>query len=287
MPPPESDTSSDAGSASHGAAAAASAAANKDLRSAFEAFASFGSSRNLAASAPIPNAAATTIDSARFAKLARDTGLIAPPSLTIVDVDLIFEKCKIAKGTRKLDFKGFKKALQMVAEKRQCDYSHVVAIVVAGSPALTGTIPDYDPVIEKLTDTSLYTGTHKNRFDPETGVGRGLEGREPVNTTSNLANLVSRHNPNKTLGAPTPPKSPAMSRTASTPNRSGSEGSLGSAPSSPSARPSVFDRLTSVSTFTGSHKHRFNADGTGRGKEGRVGDGAGDVVSDLSQITRR
>ena len=33
--------------------------------------------------------------------------------------------------------------------------------------------------IDRLTDTSKYTGTHKQRFD-ETGKGRGLAGRDSV-----------------------------------------------------------------------------------------------------------
>ena len=31
-------------------------------------------------------------------------------------------------------------------------------------------------IFDKLTDTSQYTGSHKNRFD-STGRGRGIEGR--------------------------------------------------------------------------------------------------------------
>lgn len=59
---------------------------------------------------------------------------------------------------------------------------------------------------------------------------------------------------------------------------------------------SIFDRLTDPSSFHGTHKHRFDKDGHGRGLEGRdsVAKGGGYVgggrsssgVSDLSQITR-
>ena len=34
-----------------------------------------------------------------------------------------------------------------------------------------------------MTDTSLYTGSHKERFD-ESGKGKGIEGREYVADTS-------------------------------------------------------------------------------------------------------
>ena len=34
-------------------------------------------------------------------------------------------------------------------------------------------------VVDRLTDTSKYTGSHKERFD-ESGKGRGLEGRDSI-----------------------------------------------------------------------------------------------------------
>jgi hypothetical protein len=35
-------------------------------------------------------------------------------------------------------------------------------------------------VFDKLTDHTLYTGTHKHRFDPETGQGLGRKGRDAI-----------------------------------------------------------------------------------------------------------
>jgi len=59
--------------------------------------------------------------------------------------------------------------------------------------------------------------------------------------------------------------------------------------------PSVFDRLTETSGYTGAHKLRFNGDGTGRGLAGRdsiplghnPGTYRGGDVKDLSQILRK
>eukprot|EP01006_Ploeotia_vitrea_P011061 TRINITY_DN29524_c0_g1_i1.p2 TRINITY_DN29524_c0_g1~~TRINITY_DN29524_c0_g1_i1.p2 ORF type:complete len:201 (+),score=111.14 TRINITY_DN29524_c0_g1_i1:132-734(+) len=48
---------------------------------------------------------------------------------------------------------------------------------------------------------------------------------------------------------------------------------------------SIFDRLTDPSQYTGAHKHRFDADGKGRGLAGRDM-GNETLVSDLSQLTR-
>ncbi len=41
-------------------------------------------------------------------------------------------------------------------------------------------------VIDRLTDTSKYTGSHKERFD-ESGKGKGLEGRDFVAKGSGMA----------------------------------------------------------------------------------------------------
>ncbi|KAJ3292453.1 hypothetical protein HDU79_001408 [Rhizoclosmatium sp. JEL0117] len=65
--------------------------------------------------------------------------------------------------------------------------------------------------------------------------------------------------------------------------------------STSSSKGSVFDRLTDTKGYTGAHKERFNADGTGRGLAGRdapsLGGGVptyrGGDVKDLSQILRR
>jgi hypothetical protein len=37
--------------------------------------------------------------------------------------------------------------------------------------------------VDRLTDTSKYTGTHKERFD-ESGKGKGIEGREETTDNS-------------------------------------------------------------------------------------------------------
>ncbi|KAI8607417.1 p25-alpha-domain-containing protein [Chytriomyces sp. MP71] len=228
---------------------------NAELRAAFEEFASFGASRTtLRSPGPAPHHAAPVLmDSSKFAKLMRDSGLIDNESLTLTDVDIVFAKCK-KKGARKLDYEDFKKALVEVADTRQVAIEHVVLMITATAPEINGTLPEHDELVQKLTDVSLYTGTHRARFDPVTGQGLGLDGREPVSPTADLSAIVSRHNSAKTLGN-------KLARAKSpTPATAGSEQAAG---------PSVFDRLNHVSTFTGTHKHRFNEDGTGRGKAGR------------------
>jgi len=76
----------------------------------------------------------------------------------------------------------------------------------------------------------------QQRFD-ETGKGKGKEGREEV---VKATGYVTGFDPNK---AKAPPK-----------QASGT---------------SIFDKLTDTSQYTGSHKHRFDETGKGKGKEGR------------------
>eukprot|EP01118_Nematostelium_gracile_P014412 TRINITY_DN5606_c0_g1_i2.p1 TRINITY_DN5606_c0_g1~~TRINITY_DN5606_c0_g1_i2.p1 ORF type:complete len:181 (+),score=52.99 TRINITY_DN5606_c0_g1_i2:70-543(+) len=65
-------------------------------------------------------------------------------------------------------------------------------------------------------------------------------------------------------------------------------------PKSTSGQPSIFDKLTDTSLYTGSHKERFDSDGKGRGLAGRdrvaKGNGyihgGGDVISKMPTRTQ-
>jgi hypothetical protein len=79
----------------------------------------------------------------------------------------------LTKGERKITFDQFKAALRMLAEKKfpndsQC-FSRILELVRKAAPTTNSATPtQVDGIFSKLTDTSLYTGTHKERFD-ETG----------------------------------------------------------------------------------------------------------------------
>jgi len=52
-------------------------------------------------------------------------------------------------------------------------------------------------------------------------------------------------------------------------------------------QPSIFDRLTDTRLYTGSHKHRFDANGLGRGLDGRTTDETlGDLMAGKGKIVR-
>jgi len=47
------------------------------------------------------------------------------------------------------------------------------------------------PIFNKLTDSAQYTATHKHRFDPKTGKGKGLDGRDSVRKGSGHSSVAS------------------------------------------------------------------------------------------------
>lgn len=125
------------------------------------------------------------LDNAKFAKLCRESGIMDKKAVTPASVDITFSKVK-DKSKRTIDFNQFLQALKLLSAERfrgdepATAYQNVLDMVVeAGGPALIGTKADASGIYDKLTDTSLYTGAHKERFD-ETGAGRGLAGRDSI-----------------------------------------------------------------------------------------------------------
>jgi hypothetical protein len=297
------------------------------LNQTFQQFANFG------VTATTKSSGSVTMDNARFAKLCRDCKLL-DKNVTTVDVDIFFKKA-LVKGERRINFEQFQQALQLLAAKKYANdsagYQKVSAAVAKAAPSTSGTIAETSGIYSKLTDTSLYTGTHKERFD-ESGKGKGLAGRDPVIKTSDLSQIVGRssgtapqtqsqkrtvtvsmeqlsnqgpakpnsqrpavfkptsHKSNQNLAAkPNSQKSNQNLSATSKSNLSSSKSSLNK------SNGSVYDRLTNTSQYTGTHKHRFDDSGKGRGLAGRdsvaLGNGTaksyrGGNVHDLSQILR-
>jgi hypothetical protein len=142
------------------------------LEDAFRQFCSFGDKD----SAPL-------MDGAKFAKMCRDCKLLDKTKLTATDVDIIFTKAK-PKTERKLTLEQFEVAVKMLGEKKYPGdpraMSKIQSKLSSGPTTHPGTTKvAQDQLLGRMTDTSAYTGTHKQRFD-ESGKGRGLEGRDSV-----------------------------------------------------------------------------------------------------------
>ncbi len=280
---------------------------NEELFTIFSNYANFGAGNK--ASQDIGE-----IDNARFAKLCKETKVI-DTTVTTTDVDIMFNKYK-NKGARKLHYDGFKKALQELADKKYkgklaesdpdsytCLVNHICKKGASG-PSVNATVADTKgTVYDKLTDTKKYTGTHKNRFD-ENGKGKGIAGRVDVpekrkndfgsrpGLNASTASLAHKSSVGASVGASIDKLHAKVPANEKDSKRLGTEKKAVS-----KSQGSVFDRLTDASNYTGTHQHRFNTDGTGKGLEGRdstqKGAGTGHAkhkggdVKNLSQILRQ
>ena len=126
-------------------------------------------------------------------------------------------------------------------------------------------------IFERLTDSRLYTGHHKHRFDPETGEGKGLAGRESLSKgLGTVSHVEIRPDDNRVLCTSElfrPHFKPhGGSDSARGKRRAQSPGQV-TVPEIEAG--SIFEKLTSPTSFTGAHKHRFDEEGRGLGLEGR------------------
>ncbi|KAA0717222.1 Tubulin polymerization-promoting protein family member 3 [Triplophysa tibetana] len=124
-----------------------------------------------------------------FLKLCKDSKVIDGKNVTSTDVDIVFSKVK-AKTARIITFEQFTQAMSELASKRFKGKSQEEAVqllygLIAGKePANIGvTKVAKAAAVDRLTDSSKYTGAHKERFDGS-GKGKGRAGREDIPDTS-------------------------------------------------------------------------------------------------------
>ncbi|XP_006008533.1 tubulin polymerization-promoting protein [Latimeria chalumnae] len=155
-----------------GAAAATELSA---LEEAFRRFAIHGDTR----------ASGKELHGKNWSKLCRDCNVIDAKSVTITDVDIVFTKVK-GKSSRTITFDQFQDALRELAKNRFKDKNEeealqeVYKLIEGKSPIISGVTKTVaSPTVSRLTDTSKFTGSHKERFD-QTGKGKGKAGREDL-----------------------------------------------------------------------------------------------------------
>jgi len=139
----------------------------------------------------------TSIDNVKWFKCINELGLIDSKKITKAEVDLTFTKAKM-KGERRINFPGFYNAMTMIATKkypsRSSELSALSTLLTKANPLgaihnASGT--DTSGVYSRLTNASLYTGSHKNRFD-ESGQGLGLAGRDSI-AKGDLSQMTRTH----------------------------------------------------------------------------------------------
>merc|ERR1711936_79493 len=144
-------------------------------RATFEAFAKYGDTK----------ADGTTIDNKKFSKLCKECKIMNK-ACTSTDVDIVFSKVK-TKGARVITFDQFCEALKDLSKKRfKADangFDKCIELMADKTPGSSGTTKtSKSGGVGRMTDTSNYTGAHKERFGAD-GKGKGLDGR--VNRVEN------------------------------------------------------------------------------------------------------
>ncbi|XP_024275916.1 tubulin polymerization-promoting protein family member 3-like [Oncorhynchus tshawytscha] len=120
-----------------------------------------------------------------FVKLCKDCRVIDGKNVTATDVDIVFTKVK-AKTARVITFEQFSQALSELAPKRfkgkgqEETLQQLYGLIAGKEPSNAGvTKVAKAAAVDRLTDTTKFTGAHKERFD-ETGKGKGKAGREEI-----------------------------------------------------------------------------------------------------------
>lgn len=147
------------------------------LEKLFESFASFGAGST-------SSGRGREMDCSNFTKLCRDCGLVDrdwPPNAS----DVVFAKVRPL-GGRRINLQEFRRALEIIAEEKGVTVDAIESKILGkGTPLMRATQPEALPIVEKLTDPSYYTASHRHRFDAD-GKGRGKEGRDVIGRTDRV-----------------------------------------------------------------------------------------------------
>ncbi|XP_029437431.1 tubulin polymerization-promoting protein family member 3-like [Rhinatrema bivittatum] len=148
---------------------------SQELHDAFKKFAVYGDT----------SATGKDITGKNFSKLCKECKIMDGKAVTTTDVDIVFNKVK-TKGARNLTYEEFLEAIKELSSKRfkgkspEEAYDSMCKLVIGQEPGSAGVTKAVAVGgVDRLTDTSKYTGSHKERFD-ESGKGKGLAGREDL-----------------------------------------------------------------------------------------------------------
>jgi hypothetical protein len=181
----------------------AASGAAPTLKEQFAAFSRFGDTSSDGKSISLTN-------SDKWMKQAK---VIDGKKITTTDTSISFKK--LFKTAKKIGFEDFKKYIEDLAKSKNMEVSEIQdKLVNCGPPSVSSaTRAAHAGVVERLTDTKKYTGSHKERFDA-TGKGRGIEGRRDVPAAKSpavkkpgaaAATTASEKNGSSSSPSPVPP----------------------------------------------------------------------------------
>ncbi|XP_036141582.1 tubulin polymerization-promoting protein homolog isoform X2 [Monomorium pharaonis] len=116
-------------------------------------------------------------------KWMKQAKVIDGKKITTTDTGIHFKKHK----SMKLSLEQYKMFLEDLAKSKKTELAEIKKKMAnCGPPGVTGGVGGAGKAastVDRLTDVSKYTGSHKQRFD-ETGKGKGIAGRRDVADTS-------------------------------------------------------------------------------------------------------
>ncbi|CAF0748326.1 unnamed protein product [Rotaria sordida] len=152
---------------------------NGGLKEAFDKYSKFGKTEAQLKEKDI------RIDSKNIQKMMKDAGIVDSKYATqLLDNDIARVLGKLTtsgtytKGIKTFEFQGFKQLIDQIAESKKTSTDQLVSQIssISGPSLANVTGTANKNITERMTDTSHYTGSHKERFDAE-GHGKGKEGR--------------------------------------------------------------------------------------------------------------
>lgn len=139
-------------------------ASNVAFKEQFKAFSKFGDTKS-------DGKHLTLSQSDKWMKQAK----VIDKKITTTDTGIHFKKLK----SMKLSFVDYSKFLEDLAKTKKVELDEIKSKMAnCGAPGIHNATPGKAAeTVARLTDTSKYTGSHKQRFD-ETGKGKGISGRK-------------------------------------------------------------------------------------------------------------
>ena len=134
---------------------------------AFKAFSKFGDAKS-------DGKHITLSQSDKWMKQAK---VIDGKKITTTDTGIYFKKLKALKVT----FDDYNKFLEDLSKNKKIDVEEIKnKLAACGPPGFSSVTPGKaGATVDRLTDTSKYTGSHKQRFD-DSGKGKGISGRKDI-----------------------------------------------------------------------------------------------------------
>ncbi|CAH0729796.1 unnamed protein product, partial [Brenthis ino] len=112
-------------------------------------------------------------------KWMKQAKVIDAKKITTTDTAIHFKKLKLVK----LGIDDYQKFLEDLAKSKKIELDEIKKkLTTCGQPGVSTHLPKSPAAaaaVDRLTDTTKYTGSHKQRFD-QTGKGKGIAGRKDL-----------------------------------------------------------------------------------------------------------